>query len=74
LDAWTTARALLVAPSGSVTLSRTVYVPRAVNVHVGAASVESSNEPSPSRSQSYESASPSASVEPVPSNSTVSGA
>jgi hypothetical protein len=63
------------APWLSVTRSLAVYVPGWVYVHDGFAAVESSKSPSPSRSHANEMVSPgSGSLDPEPSNCTVSGA
>ena len=63
-----------VAPDVFVTVSRTVTGPGWVYSQVGAAAVESSRAPSPSRSHAYVRARFPGSVEVVPSNATLSGA
>ncbi len=60
-------------PLASVTRKCTVTVPGAVYVRSGVADDESSNAPSPSRSQAYVSVSPSGSLESRASKSTSSG-
>ena len=65
---------VLDAPWESVTLNRKVTFALCVYVYVGEGTAESSNEPSPSRSQAYESVSPaSGSDELLPSKVTVRG-
>ena len=64
---------VLDAPWESVTLNRKVTFALCVYVYVGEGVAESSNEPSPSRSQAYEIVSPAWSDELLPSKVTVRG-